>query len=320
MIELQSNRLISLPRNMDLFKQLKETIGGNKLIEPIQQINKIAKTVDSLRSLLKDSKVSESVKDMINGLMTLIKTRPNIVGINHYFNHLLLKLDPDNQPPVLKELLEVYHERWKNVDRKTAKLAFEHINFAEETTILLHGHEKSITSLFELLAVNEKKVKIYQTLSRPSEDGKIQAEKIAALDFEVQFIDDNTIGQYLPEIDYVLIGSELILREEFISISGTHTLMAAAHYYKRPIYVLADSRRVLNSKYFPQNVLNNIIGDGKLPKKDIWKKPPDNIKILHSSKVQIPNYIADKFILEDGIYNPDEIKDQIDKVMVSKFF
>ncbi|MEZ5023626.1 MAG: hypothetical protein R2728_10285 [Chitinophagales bacterium] len=60
---------------MDLFKQLKEAVSGNKLMEPIHQINKITKTVDSLKSLLKDSKVSQSVKDMINGLMTLIKTK-----------------------------------------------------------------------------------------------------------------------------------------------------------------------------------------------------------------------------------------------------
>jgi hypothetical protein len=105
---------------MDIFKQLKDAVGGNKLMEPIQRINQMAKTVESLRLLLKDNKVSESVKDLIDGLITLVKTKPNINGINHYFNHLLLKLDPDNQPPVLKELLEVYQERWKNVDRKTA--------------------------------------------------------------------------------------------------------------------------------------------------------------------------------------------------------
>ncbi|MEZ5003465.1 MAG: hypothetical protein R2730_10580 [Chitinophagales bacterium] len=305
---------------MDIFKQLKEAVSGNKLMEPIQQVNRIAKTVDALRSLLKDSKVSQSVKDMINGLMTLIKTRPNIAGINHYFNHFLLKLDPDNQPPVLKELLEVYHERWKNVDRKTAKLAFEHIDFNEEVSILLHGHEKSVVSLAELLIVEGKKVKVYQTISRPGEEGKQQAEKIAAIGYEVHFIEDNAMGQVLPEIDYVLIGCELILREDFVSHAGTHTLIASAKYYKRPIFLLADSRRILNTKYFPQNVLSSIIGDGKLPDRSIWKKAPDNIKIDNFSKEQIPNYLITKFILEDGVYTPEEIKDQTDKVMVGKFF
>ncbi|MEZ5008918.1 MAG: hypothetical protein R2753_12270 [Chitinophagales bacterium] len=305
---------------MDLFKQLKEAVSGNKLMEPIHQINKITKTVDSLKSLLKDSKVSQSVKDMINGLMTLIKTKPNIAGINHYFNHFLLKLDPDNQPPVLKELLEVYHERWKNVDRKTAKLAFEHIDFSEEVSILLHGNEKSIHSLFEALIVEEKKVKVYQTIGRPSEIGKLQAEKIAAIGYEVNFIEDNAIGQVLPEIDYVLIGCELILREDFVSDAGTHTLIASAKYYKRPIFLLADSRRILNTKYFPQNVLSNIIGEGKLPDKSIWKNSPENVKIDNYSKEHIPNYLITKFILEDGLYDPEEIKDQTDKVMVGKFF
>lgn len=304
---------------MDIFKQIKDAVTGNKLVQPIQQAGKLAKTIDSLRQLVQDNKVSESVKDMIDGLMTLVKTRPNITGINHYFNHFLLRLDPENQPPVLKELLEVYHERWKNVERKTAKQAYEHIDFSDEVTLLLHGYEKSIIALIDMLVVHEKKVKIYQTLSRPNETGKLQAEKIVEKGYDVQFIDDHAIGQVLPNIDYVLIGAEKILREDFIITSGTHTLIAAAKYYKRPIFVLADSRRILNTKYFPEKVLDNILSEGKIPKRDLWKKAPDGIKISNFAKEQVPNYLVNKFILEDGVYDPEAIKHQIDKVMVSKF-
>jgi len=305
---------------MDIFKQLKDAVSGNKIMEPVNRLNRIAKTVDSLRSLLKDNKVSQSVKDRINGLITLVTTRPNITGINHYFNHFLLKLDPDNQPPVLKELLEVYHERWKNVERKTAQVAFDELDLSGEPVFLIHGDEKAITALFDILKVKQTKVKVYQTVSRPGKQGLDHAEKLAEAGFEVQLIDDHDIGRILPDVDYILLGCEIILHNDFISIAGTHTLIAAAHYYKRPIYVLGDSRRIMNAKYFPQNVLNTILGEGKSMADKIWKNPPEGIKILTLDKEQVPNYIVDGFILEDCIYSPESLKEEIDKVMVNKFF
>ena len=289
-------------------------------MEPVNRLNQIAKTIESLRSLLKDNKVSQSVKDMINGLMTLVTNRPNITGINHYFNHFLLKLDPDNQPPVLKELLEVYHDRWKHVERKTAEVAFEMMSLDENPTILLHGQEKSIEALFDILMVKHMDVTIYQTLSRPSEVGKKQAEKLLDNGFEVHFIDEIAVTSILPEVDYCLLGCEVILPDDFICVAGTHTVIAAAQFYKRPIYVMADSRRLMNTKYFPQNALDALLGEGNSYNKKVWHKPPEGIHVESNEKEKVPNYVVDMFIFEDGHYSPEELRSQIDKVMVSKFF
>ncbi len=91
---------------MDLFKKFKE----NKLVESVQTLQSAAKTVNNLISLISDSKVSTSVREMLQGLRTVITEKPNITTINHYINHFLLKIDPENQPIVIKELLEVFHE------------------------------------------------------------------------------------------------------------------------------------------------------------------------------------------------------------------
>ncbi|MCP4123580.1 MAG: hypothetical protein GY751_17655 [Bacteroidetes bacterium] len=305
---------------MDIFKQLKDAVSGNKIMEPVNRLNRIAKTIESLRSLLKDNKVSQSVKDRINGLITLVTTKPNITGINHYFNHFLLRLDPENQPPVLKELLEVYHERWKNVERKTARIAYDALILDDEPTFLLHGSEKSVVALFDILMVKQAKVKIFQTISRPGKQGKEQATQLAEAGFEVQLIDDHCIGRVLPEVDFVLLGCEVILHNDFINIPGTHTLIAAAHYYKRPIYVLGDSRRIMNAKYFPQNVLNTLIGESRSMDDKLWEDPPEGITVSSMDKEQIPNYIVDAFILEDSVHTPESLKEEIDKVMVNKFF
>src|SRR3954462_328317 len=145
---------------MDIFKIFRE----NKLVDSVQTLQNTTKTVNNLISLISDSKISNSVREMLKGLRTVIVEKPNISSVNHYINHFLLKIDPENQPIVIKELLEVFHERWKNVDRKTAEIANQQFDF-DNKTILLHGNDLNSQSLVDLLQVNQKKFNLIQLIS-----------------------------------------------------------------------------------------------------------------------------------------------------------
>ena len=123
-------------------------------MESAKAFQNAMKTVNNLISLISDNKVSNSVREMLHGLRTVITEKPNITSVNHYINHFLLKIDPEGQPIVIKELLEVFHERWKNVDRKTAEIASQHFDF-ENKTVLLHGSDINIQSLVDFLNVNQ---------------------------------------------------------------------------------------------------------------------------------------------------------------------
>ena len=304
---------------MDILDQIRKAVGVDKLMDNVNRVNQVAKTIENLSSLLTDNKVSNSAKELIKGLIFLVKKRPNITSINHYFNHLLLQLDPENQPPILKDLLVVYQERWRNVEYKSAEQAFEFIDFKEETALLLHDTDKSVIALLNLLSVKNKKIKVYQTLSRPDGSGKEQAEAVSKMNFPVRLVDDNAIAQVLPDIDYVIMGSEIIMHKEFVNKVGTHTVIAAAKYYKRLIFVVSDSRKLLNKKHFPKNVVKTLIGNAKESNNELWRKAPKQIDIENYRKEQIPSYLVNYFILEDGVYTPAEIKKKVDKVMVNRF-
>src|SRR3954462_10481496 len=145
---------------MDIFKIFRE----NKLVDSVQTLQNTTKTVNNLISLISDSKISNSVREMLKGLRTVIVEKPNISSVNHYINHFLLRIDPENQPIVIRELLEVFHERWKNVDRKTAEVANLNFDF-ENKTMLLFGSDLNVQSLVELLDVSQKKFKVIQLVS-----------------------------------------------------------------------------------------------------------------------------------------------------------
>lgn len=288
-------------------------------MESAKALQNATKTVNNLISLISDNKISNSVRDMLTGLRTVITEKPNITSINHYINHFLLKIDPENQPIVIKELLEVFHERWKNVDRKTAEIANQSFDF-ENKTVLLYGNDINIQSLIDLLNVNQKKINVIQVVSLQDKFGKEQATSVAAKGIEVKVIDDAGVGKFLPEIDIILFGCDIIMHETFITNSGAHLIAAAAKTYKVPVFVLADSRKILNKKYFPQSVLGTFIGKEEKSGDEIWKNPPENVEVVFNHIEEVPNNLITRFILEKEALTPHELIEKIDKVLVANFF
>lgn len=300
---------------MSLFKKITE----NPIVESAKAFQNATKTVNNLIALMYDNKVSNSVREMLTGLKTVITEKPNITSVNHYINHFLLKIDPENQPIVIKELLEVFHERWKNVDRKTAEIANQTFDF-EGKTILLHGNDINIQSLIELLNVNQKKFNVIQLISLQDKAQKEQASIIAENNVLVTVIDDAGLGKFLPEIDIVLFGCDIIMHETFITKAGAHLIAAAAKTYNIPVFVLADSRKILNKKFFPQSVLGTFIGKEEKSGDEIWKNPPANVEVIFNHIEEVPNHLITKFILEKDALSPQELVEKIDKVLVANFF
>ena len=90
--------------------------------------------------------------------------------------------------------------------------------------------------------------------------------------------------------------------------------------YKIPVYVLADSRKILNKKYFPQSVLGTFIGKEEKSGDEIWKNAPENVDVVFNYIEEVPNKFISKFILEKEALTPDELVEKIDKVLVANFF
>jgi translation initiation factor 2B subunit (eIF-2B alpha/beta/delta family) len=305
---------------MDFFKLIKDSLNVDRIMAPVNNIAQAANTLESLVSLINDSKVSASARNMLQGLKLLLQSRPNITSINHYINHFLLKLDPENQPIVVKELLEVFHDRWKNVDRKTAEVALKEFDY-EQKTIVLHGADPTVQTLIETLAVKQYKIKVIQTFGRPFGHGMEQAREISRHEYNLRFIEDTAISSYLEEADALLIGADVIMHETFTAAFGTHSLAMLFYLSGKPVFVLADSRHILNKKFFSKVVTDTITGTGKKQTVPLWKDAPDGIAVEDIAELEeIPNSLVTKFILENEAFTPEELSNQIDKVLVFKFF
>ena len=80
--------------------------------------------------------------------------------------------------------------------------------------------------------------------SRPACEGKTLATELASSDVSVEYIVDATIGNHIQQADAVVVGADAILADgKVVNKCGTSLLALAAKYFKRPLYVIADSSK-----------------------------------------------------------------------------
>lgn len=303
---------------MDIFKTLRDNFSLSNIKEQVTSAKNTAQMIESLLTLLQDNKISASVKEMLTNLKVVVIDQPNIVSINHFVNHFLLKLNPEDQPIVLKELLEVFHERWKHVDRKTAQIAYNLYNFKNKR-IAFYGQSDSMVSLIDICAVNQAHCKVVQILGKNDKESKEQAIAIRAKNTEVTAIDIFNTGRLKDKIDFLILSSDIIMHETFIAKSGTHLLVTWAKKNHIPVLVLSDSRKILNKKILPASVLGSFINENPKGSAEIWKSAPENIEIINYHLEEIENNLVDFFVLEQQAYPPVELSLEVDKILVSKF-
>lgn len=83
--------------------------------------------------------------------------------------------------------------------------------------------------------------------SRPGCEGKILASELASADVSVEYIIDAAIGNHIQQADGVLVGADSILADgSVVNKCGTSLLALAAGYFKRPLYVIADSSKCVD--------------------------------------------------------------------------
>lgn len=303
---------------MEIFKTLRENFSLSNIKEQVTSAKNTAQMIESLLTLLQDNKISSSVKEMLTNLKVVVVDQPNIVSVNHFVNHFLLKLNPENQPIVLKELLEVFHERWKHVDRKTAQVAYNLYNFKNKR-IAFYGQNEAMVSLIDICAVNQAHCKAIQIIGKNDKEGKDQAVAIRAKNTEVTAVDIYNISRLKDQVDFLVLSSNIIMHETFIARSGTQLLTTWAKQHHIPVLVLSDSRKILNKKILPASVLGSFINESPKPTSEIWKSVPENIEIFNYHLEEVENHLVDFFVLENQAYPPVELSQEVDKILVSKF-
>jgi len=284
----------------DLLKNLKDdnTSGAREFID---------KALDIIRRQLKliEDPYKDITQELIPLLIQIIESRPSMAPLINTIGYLINDLKVLN-----KFVIEERLNRFK-IDRKKREglLELNFNNFLKEYNkihlkVMLISYSSTIIN--SLLKKKEFNFKFYVLESRPLLEGQRVAE-ILSSQFETHLIIDAAIGNFIDEIDIVLIGVDSILDDgSIINKIGTFPLALFASTRKVDVYAVCDSYKYNLKSHYGYDVLIEAKPISEVYNKEITNKFLE----VHNYYFDItpPKYIT-KIISDFGVLNiPDFLK------------
>ena len=308
-----NNELVSREFNSQIKK-----IKSDKYSGSVRVLNE---TISALYNfLVKEKDVPE--KELIYLLQTSIKSVVDIhnqfSALDHFYNEAVLSMENfiekrnnnDAEKPSLQNYLlgitADYINKWKNVNRKIAALAYSAYEFKDKT-ILIHSNSNTILALFEYLKGKEIYPDIIQTESRPKFEGRILAEQLTGMGFKVNMIVDAAMVKYLTKVNIALIGCDCIFPDFFINKIGSMPLALGCQKMNVPLYVLSDSRKLSKQAQIKPEKRKNA--------GEVWHTSLQGLHIENYYFETIPNELISKLITESFVIDGNRVSSQFDNLI-----
>jgi translation initiation factor 2B subunit (eIF-2B alpha/beta/delta family) len=184
-----------------------------------------------------------------------------------------------------------YSDDWKDVNDRIVGNFIAKVSLKGKT-VLLHSHSSAIISLFEKVREDAGNINIIQTESRPVYEGRLQAKRLAGQGYKVRLVTDTGFTPLLDDIDYAILGADRIYNDFFINKTGSYAIALLCREKAVPLYVLADSRKILNID-LPAGYKEKM-----RPAGEVWNSPPSGITPINYYFEAVPVDLITRLITE----------------------
>ena len=246
----------------------------------------------------------------------IIDTHPSVAPLINTIGYLIHDLDKIS-PIFIEERLNQFKIDGEK-RRKSLELNFR--SFLKQGSkfplkMMLISYSSTIISL--LLKNKEFNLEIYVLESRPLLEGQKAAE-ILSSHFKTHLIVDAAIGNFIEEIDVVLVGVDSILKDgSIINKIGTFPLSLLAKTKKIDVFAVCDSFKYNLKSHYGYSVFIE-----EKPIKEVYNKNISNKLLeIHNYYFDItpPEYISG-IISDIGVLNIQEFLDKVIKTLPIKWF
>jgi translation initiation factor 2B subunit (eIF-2B alpha/beta/delta family) len=237
----------------------------------------------------------------------LQETHQSLFVLVHFCSQvtLLLTQEKETWRPPLLEFLKEYKTVWSDVSEKLAYRAISIIDMSQKL-ILCHSQSSAVKEVFQQYSGNRKKIKVIQTESRPVFEGRMQAEMIKRLGYDITLVPDVGFARHLDKINMILLGADSIYRDYFVNKAGTYNICLAGKNAGIPIYVLADSRKFWSS--LPAERQEMEYKENQKTPDEVWENPPQGMGIENFYFEKTPSAWVDGFITETEVLKPSQVE------------
>uniref|UniRef100_A0A0A9XHL0 Translation initiation factor eIF2B subunit alpha n=1 Tax=Lygus hesperus TaxID=30085 RepID=A0A0A9XHL0_LYGHE len=189
---------------------------------------------------------------------------------------------------------------------KIAKLASSFI--VDGSVVLTHSKSRVVLETFKEAAKDNKRFKVFVTMSSPDNSGEHMAHDLEELNIPCTLILDSAIGYIMEDVDMVMVGAEGVVESGgIINKVGSYTMALCAKTMKKPFYVLTESFKF--SRIYP---LNQRDIPNKFKYK--WSSLNQDLNKLHPLVDYTPPSFISLLFTDLGILTPSAVSDELIKL------
>ena len=216
---------------------------------------KLSHFQNSIRNIAED-KTSGATEMLLNLLETLNEALKHgytpssfrtelevLLHKQHLFTNLTniarMLLNAANNPSETARIIASVQQYYQNLYHRQALRIKEHCPH-QPVSILTHSNSAAVKNVVSHLQKHLKIRQIYQTLSAPGEEGRIQAGFWASKGLKTFLITDAAVAKFIAQADCIILGSDQYNNEVFVNKTGSLNISIIANYYSKTVFVLSD--------------------------------------------------------------------------------
>ena len=169
----------------------------------------------------------------------------------------------------------------------------------KSSIIYTHCHSGTVVKI--LLKAKSKLKYVNNTETRPLYQGRLTATELAKHNVCVNHYIDSAMKEAIKESDAIFIGADAIISDNFIvNKIGTGIIGELAHKFEIPLYVCACAY-----KFDAESLAGFTEPIEMRSATEIWKNPPQNVKIHNKAFEFLPGKFITAIISELGVLSFD---------------
>lgn len=254
------------------------------------------------QSLLQFGQTEENPEPtaLLKQLEKLEQHFPHFALLFHFLNELktFVVKNPSAKGSQLEEFVRQYRNRWQNAQQRASENLSRNLSLSGKN-ILLHSNSSAIHNLFQVMADRKMFPTVWQTVSSPANEGLKQANFLKNLGFDVHVFHEDAVSKFITNIDLAIFGADLLWDDAFLNKVGTLPLTLLFRHFHKPVYVLAESRKRIDTSEISEERFRYFLDEQPKPAEEITENPVPGLHVHNYYFEAVPMSLVDRGFVEE---------------------
>jgi translation initiation factor eIF-2B subunit delta len=258
------------------------------------------KAAEALRDLLDRDypSVDEYLRTLERNSSALRRANPSHASLHNtqcQIVNAVQDADPDTVDAAQEETATAIDRVITAVERgKDAAAERAAAVLADAGSLMTHDYSTTVLSAIERAIGDGAEFTVYVTEARPRYLGRKMARHLAAFDaVDTHLLVDGASGQFLPEVDRVVVGMDCIVDDQLYNRVGTYPLAATADHVGVPVTAVGSAAKLVEGGFAFEN-------EERSPS-EVMREPADGFTVENPAYDATPVELLDSVVTDEGI-------------------